>query len=90
MGYQCSPTNSDGVLLNPSTIEPESKTDVYGSYDCSHADKRGKLILNALGVSFISSIGHKRHFSLPYENIEELEKVCRKSYAAKSTVLMRK
>lgn len=80
MGYRA-PTNANGGYPSPSVVNPEAGTDDYGSYDCSHDNKNGKLILNPLGLYFISSIGHKRHFMLPYENIEKLEKVCLVFYA---------
>ena len=70
MGYRQSPTDADE---KPDNLEVA--TDDYGSYDCSYDGKNGKLILNAIGVRFISSIGHKEQFLLPYENVERLEKV---------------
>ena len=75
MGYRVSPTTSKNEPLTRSPIDQESRTDIYGSYDCSHNDKHGKLILNSHGAYFISSIGHKPHFEVSYETIEKLEKV---------------
>lgn len=69
------PAVADGNTLNPPTANAQPAAVDYGSYDCSHDDKSGNLILNAFGVRFISSIGHKQHFNLGYEKIEKLEKV---------------
>jgi len=75
-GHQHSPTSPDEVHLDSQNedLEPSAHND-YGSYSCSHSNKPGKLILNATGVRFITSIGHKQSFSLTYAHIERLEKV---------------
>lgn len=76
MGHQDPPDIVDGAHLKPQSDHIELSTDIYGSYHCTYDGRAGKLVLNALGVCFISSIGHNEQFSLPYANIEKIEKVC--------------
>jgi hypothetical protein len=77
LGYRGPPTDMNGIPIAPLMEEtrPLSDQDIgeYGSYPC----RRGRLILNSIGLWFESSIGHKEEWSLRYEDIERLEKITR-------------
>jgi hypothetical protein len=74
MGYRGAPTPIDRVTIIDSSAPSISK-EILGTYSCSHNGKNGKLVLDVVGVHFTSSIGHSKHFSLPYNAINKLEKV---------------
>jgi hypothetical protein len=70
LGYRGAP-NIDGEPASAvQPLQPEPVKD-YGSYGC----KRGRLILNSIGVRYESSIGRNEQWLLRYDQINRMEKV---------------
>ena len=49
----------------------------YGFYKAHHNKASGHLVISTESVRFVSNVGHIVHFSLPYDQIERLEKLNR-------------
>ena len=49
----------------------------FGTYTAYHNSTRGKLSLTPTAIIFESNIGHKIHFTIPYAELDQLEKIDR-------------
>lgn len=57
--------------------EKPVQTRKYGSYKAHHDKSTGHLIISLSSVEFVSTLGQSAHFTLPYDQIERLEKEVR-------------
>ncbi|KAF2658499.1 hypothetical protein K491DRAFT_652742 [Lophiostoma macrostomum CBS 122681] len=71
-----SPSDLDAALTNPSSSNLPNEHD-YDSYTSHHDKSKGRLIVSDASIRFVSNIGHKVHFILPYDQITQLEKIDR-------------
>ncbi|KAF2491290.1 hypothetical protein BU16DRAFT_515579 [Lophium mytilinum] len=69
-------TPSPAALSTKVASGPEDLHD-YGFYTAHHDDSTGHLIISASSVRFVSNVGHRVHWHLPYDQISNLEKLDR-------------
>ncbi|KAF2116023.1 hypothetical protein BDV96DRAFT_573204 [Lophiotrema nucula] len=53
------------------------KSPDFGTYTAHHNSSRGKLSLAPTAIIFTNNIGHKIHFTIPYAELDQLEKIDR-------------